>query len=273
MKGQYRMIFTKHLSDNNSGFFALTAMVICCLLLFPAPARAEVAARPVVLFDEGHGQKFLVQRSGELDLSGLASVFSQRGSSVRTINEPLSSQSLSGADVLILSGPFSSLSEQEMTAIRDFIEKGGRLSVMLHIGVSVIPLLQSLGVDVSKGVINEQKGIIGDDPHNFQVSNLKKHPITRGLEQFSAHGVWAIMNFTGSVKIIALTSDYAWVDLDGNRKLSAGDAVQAFGVVVAGNFGKGRFAVFGDDAIFQNKFLTGDNLDLARYLADWLTGQ
>ena len=267
------MIFTKQLPCSNPGLFSLAAMVICCLLLLPAPVRAEAAARPVVFFDEGHGQKFHMQRSGELDLSGLASVFTQMGSSVRTINEPLSAQSLFGADVLILSGPFSSLSEPEITAVRDFIEKGGSLSVMLHIGAPVLQLLKSLGVDVSKGVINEQMGIIGDDPHNFQVSNLKKHPITRGLKQFSAHGVWAVMNFTGSAKAVALTSDHAWIDLDGDRKLSAGDAVQPFGVVVAGEFGTGRFAVFGDDAIFQNKFLTGDNLDLARNLADWLAGR
>jgi len=41
-------------------------------------------------------------------------------------------------------------------------------------------------------------------------------------------------------------------------------------VAVAGRSGKGRFVVFGDDAIFQNKFLTGDNLVLGRNLASWL---
>jgi len=43
-----------------------------------------------------------------------------------------------------------------------------------------------------------------------------------------------------------------------------------FAVVVAGKLSSGRFVVFGDDAVFQNKFLTGDNLILGRNLAAWL---
>lgn len=256
----------------NKRLFFFAVIIVLCLPLLTISMQAEAVTRPVVLFDEGHGQKFLVERSGELDLSVLASVFTEKESAVRIMHEQFSGQSLSGADVLIISGPFSLLSEQEIAAVRDFIGKGGSLAVMLHIGGPVLQLLQSLGVDVSTGVISEQRGIIGDDQHNFLVSNLKTHPINKGLKQFSAYGAWAIMNFKDNAEIVALTSDRAWVDLDRNRKLSDGDAVQAFGIVVAGHFGKGRFAVFGDDAIFQNKFITGENLDLARNLADWLTG-
>ena len=77
------------------------------------------------------------------------------------------------------------------------------------------------------------------------------------------------MNMVPTAGIIAATSEDAWVDLDGNRKLSAADAVQSFGVVVAGTLGKGQFLVFGDDAIFQNKFLDDDNRRLANNLAEW----
>jgi hypothetical protein len=34
-------------------------------------------------------------------------------------------------------------------------------------------------------------------------------------------------------------------------------------------FCQGAFAIFGDDAIFQNKFLNGGNLFLGRNLARW----
>ena len=53
-------------------------------------------------------------------------------------------------------------------------------------------------------------------------------------------------------------------------QLGATDAVQAFTVVAAGELGQGAFIVFADDAIFQNRFLTGDNVTLARNLAGWL---
>jgi hypothetical protein len=46
--------------------------------------------------------------------------------------------------------------------------------------------------------------------------------------------------------------------------------VGSFGVVVSGDLGNGRFIVFGDDAIFQNKFLDNSNRQLAKNLARWL---
>ena len=46
--------------------------------------------------------------------------------------------------------------------------------------------------------------------------------------------------------------------------------MQSFAVVLAGHRGRGWFAVFGDDAIFQNQFLVGGNLALATNLVTWL---
>jgi len=49
--------------------------------------------------------------------------------------------------------------------------------------------------------------------------------------------------------------------------------MQAFGVVVAGQAGAGRFVVFSDDAIFQNRFLGDNNRILAANLGRWLTAE
>jgi hypothetical protein len=46
--------------------------------------------------------------------------------------------------------------------------------------------------------------------------------------------------------------------------------MQAFGVVIAGRSGRGGFVIFGDDALFQNKFLVEGNAALAKNLAKWL---
>jgi class 3 adenylate cyclase len=92
-----------------------------------------------------------------------------------------------------------------------------------------------------------------------------------GVQRFSLYGVWALMAFADNARVIASTSPDAWVDLDGDGTLSAGDAVQSFGVAVAGTMGRGAFVVFGDDAIFQNKFLDDDNRKLATNLAAWLS--
>jgi len=41
--------------------------------------------------------------------------------------------------------------------------------------------------------------------------------------------------------------------------------------VVTGTLNKGDFVIFGDDAIFQNRFLDDDNRKLATNLGKWLT--
>jgi hypothetical protein len=59
--------------------------------------------------------------------------------------------------------------------------------------------------------------------------------------------------------------------LNRNSKFDESDIRQNFAVVVAGGIGSGEFLIFGDDAIFQNRFLTGNNAQLARNLVSWLT--
>jgi hypothetical protein len=72
-----------------------------------------------------------------------------------------------------------------------------------------------------------------------------------------------------NVKEIAHTSPESWVDLNQNGELNDRDAKQAFAIILAGSFGEGKFVIFGDDAIFQNRFLQGGNKILGQNLAHW----
>lgn len=226
-----------------------------------------------VYFDQGHGQMFLADRENDLDLSGLAKLFINDGFLVRAGNKAFSEEFLSTIDVLIISGPFKSLSPEEVNSVIKFIQGGGKLAVMLHIGPPALELFKALKVDFSNGVIREREGIIEKEPLNFRVSRLKPHKLTKGLKRFNLYGGWAVINSDDSSKVIAETGPKAWVDLDQDKKLSQGDAVQSFGVAVAGNMGNGRFVVFGDDAIFQNRFLVGDNLLIGKRLVEWFKQQ
>ena len=249
--------------------FSRLSLLVTVLLLLLAPAAAW-CKDPDLLFDEGHGQRFVMEKEGDLELSTLAKVFTDAGFTPAPTREPLNDVTLAHARALVISGLFTPLSPQEVASIGRFLERGGRLAIMLHIGQPVAELLHSLNVDVSNYVLSEQENIIGDDPKNFRVTRFVNHPLTAGLDHFSLHGGWALMNLDDSARIVASTSPRAWVDLDGNRKLSPGDVVQSFGVVVAGTRGNGRFAVFGDDAIFQNRFMDEANRQLALDLASWL---
>ena len=140
---------------------------------------------------------------------------------------------------------------------------------MLHIGSPFSELLRRLEVDFTNYVLYEQENIIDNDPRNFQIKALQTNPLFAAMEHFSLYGGWALMNTAPSARLIASTTSKGWVDLNGDKKLSKGDVVQAFGVVAVGESGAGRFVVFGDDAIFQNRFLDESNRQLAKNLAQW----
>lgn len=222
-----------------------------------------------VLFDEGHGQRFFATQAGELDLSGLAAAFTDEGFRVTTSKLELTDDLLSQVDALVVSGPFAPFSEAEIASTQRFLDRGGRAAFMLHIGQPLVSPLERLGVLISTGVIHERENIIDGDPLNFRVGQLAPDDLTRDVTEFRAYGAWALNNAGPSTRVIVTTSPSAWIDLNQNREFDARDAVQAFGLVVVGEHGRGRFAVFGDDAIFQNRFLTDGNLRLGRNLARW----
>jgi hypothetical protein len=192
------------------------------------------------------------------------------GLAVRSSFVLLSDESLKGVAALVISGPFQEISADEAAAVVRFLERGGRLAAMLHIGAPFSGLLQRLEVDFTNYVLYEQENVIDGDPRNFRVKALEPDQIFAGIDHFSLYGGWALMNTAPSARIVASTSASGWVDLNGDKKLSKGDVVGSFGVVVTGAAGSGRFIVFGDDAIFQNRFLDEQNRLLAKNLARWL---
>jgi hypothetical protein len=224
----------------------------------------------VVSFDEAHGQRFLVGKDGALDLSRFAALFRQAGGNVRTNRQPITDAALADVDVLVVSGAFVPFSDDEITATTRLLERGGRLCVMLHIPGPVDELLRQLDVAISNGVVREREGLVSDDPLRFRVTRLQQHPLMLKVEAFTVMGAWALMNLRNTASIVAATGPNAWVDLNRDGQLERGDAVQAFGMAVVGHKGRGRFVVFGDDAIFQNEFLTEGNLVLGENLARWL---
>ena len=242
-------------------------LFFCCLLILFGCSTAS--AEPVALFDQGHGQAFLVEKNRPLDLSELAGVFSEQGALVRTSSEKISATSLANVDILVISGPFAPIEDEEIESIIKFVEQGGRLAVMVHIGPPVIKLLLRLGVSISSAAVYEQNYIISENPLDFMVPDLSSYPLTSGLDAFNVFGSWALLGTKDHVKTVARTSRDAWVDLNGNKILNEKDAKQSFALVVAGGIGQGQFAVFGDDAIFQNRFLKGGNLLLGHNLARW----
>jgi hypothetical protein len=237
------------------------------LLIF---STSTLAYHPRVIFDQGHGQVFVIEKESDLHLSKLAHTFLDQGYEVSSTSHPLTAQLLDNTDALVISGAFTPFAASEIAEIARFIERGGRLTLMIHIGQPIQPLLYRLGVEIANGVIHEEQHIIDKEPLNFRTNSLRPHPLTLGLKSFALYGTWPLRPITPSGQTLAYTSSRSWVDLSGDKRRSRGDAVQAFGVLVGNRIGHGELMVFGDDALFQNRFLTGSNQDLAVNLARWL---
>ena len=248
--------------------FFLRSSFLCLFLVSLCVCYASAA--PLVLFDEGHAQQFLIDKSGDLDLSELVELFQAQGVAVTSTKEVLNKDSLAAVDTLVISGPFRPFAAAEVDAVIDFIRSGGGLAVLLHIAPPVRELLHRLEVDYTNGTLRETRDLIGDNPQNFKVTSLKEHPLTTGLASFSVYGAWALRGTAPHANVLAETGEKSWVDLDRDGKFSSHDAAQSFGVMVAGELGKGRYVVIGDDALFQNRFLDDSNRQLAINLVNWL---
>ena len=252
---------------------ALLRTLLLAAISAVVAAGAATAAGPVVLFDQGHGQRFVVDREGTLDLSGFAGAFREAGWQIRTSRGKLTPEILTGVSAVVASGPFAPYTSEEVGALVRFVRGGGRLAVMLHIAPGFENLLGVLSISAAGGVASEKENLLGKGPQDFRVVQLEKHPVTEGLPGFAVYGAWPVAAGGSDAKVIARTTPSAWIDLDRDRTLSEGETAGTLGIAVAGTFGQGSFVVFGDDALFQNRFLSGDNLTLARNLARWLSAQ
>lgn len=245
------------------GLLLLALLTMSCSTL-------RLGGRPKLLFDQGHRQLFFADRDGPLDLSRFAAVLEDRGFLVETSTGELSSDRLSTFDVLIISGPFSPLTSSELDAVTAFVEQGGQICLMLHVAPPLQPLLHRLDISASERVVYEQRNVMYGSLSDFLVTSSHSHDLTDGVDAFVVHGSWALFPAGGNAQPIAETSPAAWVDSNANQELDEEDIAGALPIAVAGRFGRGRFAIFGDDAVFQNQFLSGGNLTLAENLAKWL---
>lgn len=243
------------------------SVLLCLLFLFPA---LSFAGSPRILFDQGHRQAFLIEKEGPLQLSNLANLFQQQGFQIGQSTAPLSKENLTGVDALVISGAFSPLQPAEIDEVLGYLQRGGKLAIMIHIGQPFLPLLHKLGVDVGTRVINEKQNQTDGKTIDFAVTNFKPHPLTQNLDSFVIYGGWPLQAFGKDGKAIASSSVHSWVDMNNDKRFSQGDVVSPFDVLISGDYGRGSFVVFADDAIFQNQFLHAGNEALAKNLARWL---
>ena len=250
----------------------LPRLFLAALLVIAMTCTAAATDKsPVVLFDQAHGEQFLPQQEGTLALTELGNIFTAQGFTMRSAKELLTPAILAEVDAVVISGPFVPFAPEEIDALYAFVEKGGHLTIMLHVAPVAFQLLARFDVVHSNGVIREEAPVqIAGEALNFHVAHLSREPLFSGIEHFAVYGCWALASAGEYTRIVASSGDNSWIDLNNDRSYSAQDARQSFGIVALGDVGKGNFVIFGDDAIFQNRFLTGANRQLAENLVQRL---
>lgn len=250
----------------------LSIWLFASMMAFATLARAE---GPVVMFDQGHGQRFLIEKPGDLSLSALAATFAAAGAEVKSTGQDLLPHALEGVKVVVTSGAFVPHKPQEVQALYNFVKNGGSLAVMMHIAPTYSKLLSAFRVAGASGVVHETENVVGVESTDFNVVNFnKEHPLFAGVASFAAHGAWGVTSNSKEIVLVAETSKGAWIDLNRNKiRDEKAEPLNTLGIVAAGQFGKGKVVIFGDDAIFQEKFLVEGNKKLAENMARWLTSE
>ncbi|NOZ59185.1 MAG: DUF4350 domain-containing protein [Euryarchaeota archaeon] len=239
----------------------MRTIALSLLLLLPGCLQEE---KPLLLVDYAHGEVFPPLDPRELGYSKLDEIFREAGYQVRVISEPLTEKELRRARVYLLAGPMSELSEEERAAVRGFVERGGRVVVLVHIASPLRGFLAEYNITLG-WVLAEEVNTLGR-PHDFVVRDVEGTGILKGVDSLSFHGAFSVR----APGRYALTSPNAWEDLNLNGVRDEGEPRGKFALIGIAKYGKGYVLVIGDDATLANRFIgEEDNLKLARNIAEW----
>lgn len=191
------------------------------------------------------------------------------------------------ADVLFVTSPRAPLIPDELEAIRDYVQSGGRLFVTVNAGDEMLePLLADLGLKVQPELlVDGKRRVPGLPPYVLATDRYGSHPVAHSV---SRQRIGALLPYTvsfrddkqapGKRKVILRTFETVFRDANRNLKQDDGEEEGVFNVGFASEGPEEtpwRAVVFGTVEPFSNgayavpsdagKLLVADAL---RYLAE-----
>lgn len=196
------------------------------------------------------------------------------------------------ADLIVVLGPHSDLSQTELERLRNYFESGGRLliasdPVLPGEGGQLRSFLMSLGVDAGNDVVIDpaSRGVGGNALMTLVV-RYAKHPALRDCPIGSlfpvARSIRRASNVPPSLQMteVAFTSEETWAETDlsalEDGKANYDEGIDFSGpisvaVLVEQQDGKGRMVVLGDSDAIKNAFFhAARNRDFLMSLTGWL---
>ena len=275
----------------------------------PMVARpAYIKSHPKVLFDEAHNNA----DTSRGRYKPFADMIASDGYAVAPNAQRFSKEALKGYGVLVIvnaaaQSGVSPFAENEMDAVRDWVNKGGALLLITDnapYSFAAAQLSKRFDVDISQGYLIDSSKYNKDSEDQTELvftredGLLAEHPITRGRD--ATEQVNRIMTFTGvsikgppkSVAFLKLADTAMDVQppdrkpssnpedpLPEHKPVSAAGRAQG----IALEFGQGRVVVLGDAAMLTAQVgsrgyrfgmnVSGvDNRQLGLNLIHWLSG-
>ena len=229
---------------------------------------------PKVYFLQGHGEYPLKSAQGGL-LQAVNSL-EDKGYLVQPWNLAEKTVVPEDADAVVIAGPKRKLFPQEVTALENYVQKGGNLLILIdpEVDAGLDPLLKTWGVKLDNRIVVDGSGAgqaLGLGPATPIITSYGQHPITQdfanGITVFPVSRAIATVPIPGVEAVsLLVTSGQMWAESEFNSELTfdpskdlpgpfdLGVALTRTGgnkLVIIGN------STFATDGLFQQQ-LNGD---------------
>jgi hypothetical protein len=167
--------------------------------------------------------------------------------------------------VIFVIGPSVNITGERVEAWRKYVEDGGVLVIMDETGI-VNRALEALGLNVKV-----EGHMMLDAVFYYNSWRIPKIMDFRGALARNISEVImdvpSILNLTGGFRILAYSSRFSFLDLDGDGEPSSGEPAGPFPVAAEIQYGGGRIILFSDSSLFINGVI-GGNLQLLKNILD-----
>ncbi|QLD87045.1 DUF4350 domain-containing protein [Natronomonas halophila] len=185
--------------------------------------------------------------------SDLRTTAEQTGSEPTVMQNTTEYVAYGSDDIAFVLAPSREYDRTHTNRIRGFLERGGTLVVADRDGPHGSTLLNRVGADARPN----GNGTVLRDERNYHRSPalpvatpVENASIIAGVESVTLnHGTAVEPN--GATPVVT-TSEFAYLDSDGNESLSENESLASYPVVTTESVGDGRVIVVGDPSIFIN---------------------
>jgi hypothetical protein len=147
--------------------------------------------------------------------------------------------------------PSEEYTTADVARIRAFLDRGGTLVVADRAGPHGHALLAALGADARpEGPLLRDERHYYRDPALPVATEVGNHSLVDGVDTLTINYGTAVE--PGGATVLASTSEYAYLDRDGNETLSENETLASYPVATVEPIGEGAVVTVGDASIFIN---------------------